>query len=177
MTREETKQLLLVISSAFPNFKAQDKTLLIDSWHMFLEEYDYNTIKIALKTYMATANSGFAPSVSQLIGMKHLGDMMQELTEGEVAAMVHKAISNSTYNSQSEFEKLPAAVQRAVGSSEQLKAWAMTENLNNEVVASNVMRSYKSIMQKNKEYARLPQEAKEIAQLATSVLEILPEGK
>lgn len=69
--------------------------------------------------------------------------MFHELNEMAAWEMVQKAIRNSGYHAEEEFEKLPEIVQKSVVSPSQLKEWALTENLNVEVVSSNFMRTYR----------------------------------
>lgn len=68
MTREETKKLLLTIEAAYPHFKPENATLTVDTWHWALKDYPAPAIMNALQKYIKSSKSGFAPSVSQLIG-------------------------------------------------------------------------------------------------------------
>ena len=67
MTREETKQMLMVIQATYPNYKPPEKAVAINAWTMALEEYPYKAVEIALKAYIKTDTSGFAPSPGQVI--------------------------------------------------------------------------------------------------------------
>ena len=70
MTREETKELLMTINAIYPNFKVNpdQMTFTINAWHMVLKDYPATAINNALQKYANSSKSGFAPSVSQLIG-------------------------------------------------------------------------------------------------------------
>lgn len=144
MTREETQQLLLSISALYPNFNPQDKSMTVDAWHWALNDYPVTAVKAALAIYVKTNNTGFAPSVSQLIGCMYMPRDNQKMTEGEAWALVKKAIQNSTYDSEAEFDMLPPAVQQAVGGAKMLREWAMTDSDEvNTVIMSNFQRSYR----------------------------------
>lgn len=158
MTRDETKQILAVIDSAYPNFKVENVTETLNAWHFFLADYDYNTIAIALKSYVATSGSGFAPSVSELIGMASKSIEFVQMPESEAWDLVYKAICRSAYNSQEEFAKLPPLVQKAVGSATQLKAWALDTDFNHSVESSNFKRQYRRLSDQEKEFAKMPVE-------------------
>ena len=54
MTRDDTKKLLLAITTMYPNYKADNKALMVDLWSEMLREYDYNTIMQGLKAYITT---------------------------------------------------------------------------------------------------------------------------
>ena len=117
MTREETVKIIRIMVV----------------WQMMLEEYSYQDVSVALKAYILSDDSGFAPSIGKLVSKIHTMTQPQELNEMEAWSLVCKAICNSTYNSVSEFEKLPPLVQKAVGLPDSLRQWAMTENLNLEM--------------------------------------------
>ena len=73
--------------------------------------------------------------------------------------MVSKALRNGLYGSDSEFDKLPKNVQKAVGCPENLRNWAMTEEKTLEtVVMSQFLSAYKTILKREKEIAMIPPE-------------------
>lgn len=162
MTREEVKKIIFVIASAYPTFKPNDVSMVIDSWHFFLADYDYNEIAIALKTFVNTSGKGFAPSVDQLIAMTRKTEELGTMSELEAWSLVSKAICNSIYHAQEEFDKLPALAQKAIGSPEQLTSWAMGDDASLEtVIASNFQRSYRAIIQREQTIRALPIEARQ----------------
>ena len=159
MTREETKELLMMIKAIYPNFsiKPEEMTATINAWHLMLSEYPIEGINGALQIYVKTNNSGFAPSVSQIIGCMHKPVEMDRLTEGEAWFLVKKAIADSGYNAKERFDELPTDVKRAVGGVEMLRTWGMMDSEEvNSVVASNFQRTYKAVLAQ-KDYAeRVP---------------------
>ena len=52
MTRDEVKKILMIIESAYPNYKPPNKTNAIDVWNLMLEEYTYKQVSVALKSYI-----------------------------------------------------------------------------------------------------------------------------
>lgn len=167
MTREETVKIIRIMVDSYPNYKPNNISETVDVWNMILSEYTYEQISVALKAYILSDTSGFAPSIGQLVGKIQSITQPQELSEVEAWTLVSKAIRNSGYNSVEEFAKLPSLVQKAVGLPENLREWAMTENLNHEVVSSNFMRSYKSVLEREKEIAKMPSEVRQLIQNAT----------
>lgn len=152
---------------SYPNYKPNNISETVDVWQMMLSEYTYEQISVALKAYILSDTNGFAPSIGQLVGKIQSITQPQELSEVEAWTLVRNAISNSGYNSVEEFAKLPPLVQKAVGLPENLREWAMTENLNHEVVSSNFMRSYKSVLEREKEIAKMPSDVRQLIQNAT----------
>ena len=70
--------------------------------------------------------------------------------------MVRRAISNSNYNSDKEYEKLPALVQKAVGNPANLREWAMMDiDTVNSVEQSHFIRAYRSVISREKDLQKL----------------------
>lgn len=157
MTRDETIKLLMVIQSAYPNFKPPDKTVAVDTWYTMLKDMDYNVVQMGLRAYITSDTSGFAPSIGQLINTIYLTQNPQELNEMEAWVLVSKALRNGYYGAVEEFNKLPPLVQKAVGSPDNLRNWALTDSKSIEnVVQSNFMRSYRTVVKREEEIKKMP---------------------
>lgn len=160
MTRDETKELLMTIQATYPNFrvKAEEMKFTINAWHMILEEYPYQGIQAALQIYVKTNNSGFAPSISQLINAIHMPADNGQLSEGEAWALVKKAIQDGNYHAEERFNELPEVVQKAVGSPNMIHQWAGTDSGEvNTVIMSNFQRAYKTVLQREQFNERVPE--------------------
>lgn len=166
MTREETVKIIRIMVDSYPNYKPNDISETVDVWHMMLEEYSYQDVSVALKAYILSDDSGFAPSIGKLVSKIHTMTAPQELNEMEAWSLVRKAICNGIYNSVSEFEKLPPLVQKAVGLPGNLQEWAMTENLNHEVVMSNFQKAYKAELKRHEELQKMPQNIRNLIEKA-----------
>lgn len=157
MTREETIKLLMVIQSAYPNFKPPDKTVAVDTWYTMLRDMDYNVVQMGLRAYITSDTSGFAPSIGQLINTIYTIQSPQELNEMEAWALVSKALRNGYYGAVEEFDNLPPLVQKAVGTPDNLRNWsqANTQSVEN-VIQSNFMRSYRTVVKREEEIKKMP---------------------
>ena len=163
MTRKETQELLLAINSLYPNFKPENKTLTIESWHWALEEYPVQAVKAALQIYVKTNNTGFAPSVSQIINAIHTPTENEQISEGEAWSLVKKAIQDGGYHAEERFNELPEIVQRAVGSANMIHQWSQTDSDTvNTVIMSNFQRSYKAALEKWEFNNRVPLELSDV---------------
>ena len=160
MTREETVKIIRIMVDSYPNYKPNNISETVDVWQMMLSDYDYNLVAMALKAYILSDTSGFAPSVGQLVDKMKTITTPQELNEMEAWALVSKAIRNSGYNSVEEFAKLPPLVQKAVGLPDQLMTWALDENYNEQVVSSNFMRCYRTELARHDELSKMPSDVK-----------------
>lgn len=163
MTRDDTKAILMSIQAAFPNYKVPDKTVAINTWYSMLQQYEYKQVSTALAAYITTDTSGFAPSIGQIIAKIHMLTEPQEPNEMEAWALVSRAIKNGYYGAVDEFNKLPALVQKAVGSPDNLKNWATTDYGSIEtVIQSNFLRTYRAVIARHDTEKRLPADIKSL---------------
>ena len=148
---------------SYPNYKPNNISETVDVWQMMLSDYDYNLVAMALKAYILSDTSGFAPSIGQLVAKIQTLTKPQELSEMEAWSLVRKAIGNGNYGSVEEFEKLPPTIQKAVGSADMIKRWAMSDsNEVSTVIQSNFLRSYRTAVKRDEEYAKMPEDVKKL---------------
>ena len=159
MNRDDVKKIIGVMVTSYPNYKPQDMKMTVDIWHEMLQEYEASDVFMALKSYIASDTSGFAPSIGQLINMICKTTQPQLMNEHEAWSLVRKALENGIYNSQREFDNLPELVQKAVGSANQIHVWATDPDYDEGVMSSNFMRAYRTVCSRQEEYNRMPKEA------------------
>ena len=169
MTKQETMMLMATLRAAYPMYYAkqtmEDAKAAVNLWHMMFQDDDAALVSSAVKAFIATDTKGFPPVVGQI---KEKLDMIcreayggGELTPMEAWAMVQKAIRNSAYNAESEYAKLPEAVQSVLGGASALHDYAMmdTETVNS-VVSSNFQRSFSARRDHVTEMRKLPGDVK-----------------
>ena len=165
MTVNDARRIIAVMMVSYPNFKPIDTELMATTWADMLNEYSYEQVSVALKCYITTDTSGFAPSIGQLIDKLKTVEQPQELNELQAWGLVRKAINNSGYHSEEEFAKLPQLVQKAVGTPGQLKQWGLSDIESIETVAqSNFMRTYRAVAKREDEVSRMPKEIRQLIQ-------------
>ena len=163
MTVNDARKIIAVMLVSYPNFKPIDTELMATTWADMLNEYSYEQVSVALKCYITTDTSGFAPSIGQLIDKLKTVEQPQELNELQAWGLVRKAINNSGYHSEEEFAKLPPLVQKAVGTPGQLKQWGMSDIESIETVAqSNFIRTYRAVAKREDEVSRMPIEIRKL---------------
>lgn len=156
MTNNEAKKLMAVMTVAFPNYKVADVELTAQTWAMMLADYTYEQVNDALKAYILSENKGFAPSIGQIVEKIIALSQPEAPTSLEAWSMVRLAARNSSYHATEEFAKLPAIVQKAVGSAGNLEEWAKTEQSQFEtVIQSNFLRSYSAVLSRQRETQKL----------------------
>ena len=161
MTREETVKIIRIMVDSYPNYKPNNISETVDVWNMMLSDYDYNLVAMALKAYILSDTSGFAPSIGQLVAKIQALTKPQELSEMEAWSLVSKAIRNSGYNSVEEFANLPPLVQKAVGTPDNLRNWAVSDYRTIEsVIQSNFLRTYGTVVKRENEINCMPNEIK-----------------
>ena len=99
------------------------------------------------------------------------GEIREKMREW---SLVRKAVRNSGYHSVEEFEKLPEACQRAVGSAANLKEWALMDSERVETVEqSHFIRNYRTTVQRISEEKKLPESIRLlIASMRDNALEL-----
>ena len=163
MTRENTVDLIRSIVSLYPNWKPENLTETVNAWHWALEEYPAAIVKAALQIYVKTNNTGFAPSVSQIIGCMHKPSEVEQLSEGEAWNMVKRAIQDSAYHSEERFNELPPIIQRCVGSANMLFQWGQTDSDTvNTVIMSNFQRTYRAVLSKQDFNNKVPEQISDV---------------
>ena len=130
MNRNEVKKVLMIIQATYPNFKPNvDLSTLIDVWSTALADADGETVTAALYAYIRSSSTGFAPTIGQLMSTQ------EELSsdnsdQGEIVwnQYIKKALRNSIYGSDEEFEKLPDAAKEIIKTPGTLAAWAKMDS-------------------------------------------------
>ena len=163
MTREETVKIIRIMCDCYPNYKPNNLSETVDVWQMMLDEYSYNQVSIALKAYVTSDTSGFAPSVGEIVAKIQLVSQPQELDGMAAWGLVSKALRNGTYGAVEEFNKLPPLVKQAVGMPDNLKNWATSDYQTIEtVIQSNFLRTYEVIVKRETEINRMPDNIKSL---------------
>lgn len=156
MNSLEVKKLFAIMMAVYPNFKLVDVDFAANTWSNILSDCTYDQASLALKAYIRSDSSGFAPSPGQLIDKMQNFVSEKELNEIEAWSLVNRAIKNSGYNSVEEFDNLPETVKKAVGSPEQLRAWALDSSYNESVISSQFMRTYRTESTRKINLKKLP---------------------
>lgn len=165
MTREDTKKLLMFMTATYSNFKLNDPGLAVDIWHRILEPDDAQDIMDAFAVYARTDTSGFAPSPGKL-HMMIADRKTEEIDEGEILTMLTMASRNANYGFQEEYDKMPRALQRAIGSPTIIRNWGCMEQEQLSYTFNNIVKAYKRVV--NEEKLRLASVGTNMERLSAS---------
>ena len=185
MKKSEVAQLVLAVKAAYPrhlmSLTNADLENMIGAWQFTLEDYTFEEASIGLKAYLKSDSEGFPPSPGQVATMiqKIKFNPKTEITAAEAWELVYKAICDLRWDEpEIEFNKLPTACQRAIGSAAGLVQIAMMDN--DDVMIgekARFIRQYDSIREHEKDYERLPNRVKElIEQRALNRIEVKNES-
>jgi hypothetical protein len=165
MTRQETAQLLALISASYPAHLTKPRTpqtaeMMIDIWTDILKEYSNALILKAVKSIIV--ESTYVPTIAEILEKSRLiSGQSQGMTGMEAWGLVRKAIKNGIYNSKSEFDFLPPEVQSAIGTHNSLKEWAqMDQSVLETVIQSQFIKSFVIKQKLAKERESLPSDVK-----------------
>ena len=165
MTRDEVKEIIMIMTYTYSNYKPADITATVDTRTAIFASYQFEHITAALHSYILSDTKGFAPTPGQLIDKIPIKSF--DMTEMEAWGMVNKALSNSSYHAKEEFDKLPLVVQKTLGRFEVLQEWAGMEiDVVQSVIQSNFIRNYRTVLQREKEHNKLPTRLREILEAA-----------
>lgn len=165
MDKKECAKVLAILQAnyqaSYKGYNTEDATALINLWAELFADANYSEVIAAVKAIMLSDSSDFAPSIGKInnkiyeLREKASGN---DMTAAEAWALVKAALSRGIYYSEEEFNKLPAKIQRIVGSPNQLRTWAVGDiSATDTVIASNFMRSYNAMRESDRKQALLPQ--------------------
>lgn len=150
LTKDEFKILMKGLKAAYPQEKSFDE-MNAKVWYIHLRDIPYKILQDAINIHIQRCR--WFPSISDLREIcAKMASPSDELTELSAWALVKKAVANSTYHSEEEYEKLPELVQRTVGSPENLRDWAQMDiETLSSVTQSNFIRNYRTMASREKE--------------------------
>ena len=161
MTKAEIAKLIYVVKATYPNsfsrYTTQDLDNMISAWLSVLTDYTYEQGSAGLKVYLSSDTKGFPPCPGQIVDNILKLSKIAEMTGTEAWALVRKAIRNGYYGAEEEFEKLPPACQRAIGSPASLRELAQIDTETVETVEqSHFIRAYNTQLEREREDAKIP---------------------
>lgn len=141
MKFEEFAKLVAAIKTYYPRDNMIPSKEAAELWYEALKDLDYIVASEALKKYVMTNRYPVTISDIREYALKEMAE--PRLNEMQAWALVSKALRNGGYHAEEEFNKLPPVVQKAVGTPDMLRAWAMTDEKSVEnVIQSNFMRAF-----------------------------------
>jgi len=165
MTVKECAGIMAILETAYPSYYAKrDDRQKAEAARLYAEMFkddNGNLVYAAVKSIIVGSDSPFPPSIGEIKNKMRGIVKPFDIDEGKAWAMVAKACSNGTYGYQKEFDALPKEIQEAVGSAEQIRAWAaLDEEEFQTVIGSNFRKAFRIAKQRAKEREMLPDSVK-----------------
>lgn len=168
MTFDESKKILFTINVTYPNFRPQaDPDDVAKVWAAMLQEYPYGIVSAALKAFIKSDSGGFAPTIGQIVQLIEKRKDDAEMNAEEAWSLVRKAIGRGGYNAEEEYDKLPALVQKAIGSPGNIHELSQTDTGTVESVEkSHFIRTYNTLMDREMQRRKIPEDAQKVLGMA-----------
>lgn len=144
MTAKELIKFMQDITACFPNEKGQaEDAMKIKTaiWSKALGNISYMQAVDGLAAYCATNTSGFAPQPAHILN--HVRQQ-NRLSETEIKIALQRALCDSTYHAEEQFERLPDDLKRIIGIPAELRRQAMRENDDSKIFINQVCKEYRA---------------------------------
>ncbi len=163
MEREEFKKIIAGLNSIYSEKPPVPNQIVFDIWFNLLGDKPYEVVSTACNVHISS--SPFPPKPANILEL--CADVTSEPEIGGLEAwnMVYKAICNSSYNAENEYNKLPPVIQKTIGSYENLKEMAqMKIETVNSVEQSNFLKQYRITVERERKNKALPVKIREAIQ-------------
>ncbi len=155
-----TKKEFLVIVKGLKSVYSDPKFLAgkdaIDVWYSLLCDLPYQVLSLATQKHMMQEQypptiAGLRKKAAEITAPVH-----EDMSELEAWSLVRKALSNSGYNAEAEFDKLPELCQRAVGNPANLHEMALMDiDTVDSVEQSHFVRNYRTALDRKRADAQV----------------------
>ena len=170
MNREQIIAILKVLKTAYPKFyvdMTKDEMLnTIDLWTEMFAHENPALVTAAVKNLVNTFK--WPPTIADVKDEMYKLTTTEEESPMDLWNLIKKAVRNSAYNSYEEFQKLPEAAKKFVGSPNQLKEWALDVDYNDSVVKGQFLKQIEIINKREKDSKLMLPEVKDIVQQLSS---------
>lgn len=156
MTESEFAKIVAGLKAVYADPKYIEGKMAMETWYNLLKDLDYKTASMATQAYMQTEKFPPTPADIRRYASQITSPLTNDMSEVEAWGMVSKAICNSLYHSEEEFNRLPKLIQQTLGNHIRLRELAQLESSELQTVeASNFMRSYRAKLEVHKRESQL----------------------
>ena len=146
MTFNEIMILLGQINIIYPNEKPggkEEMAVRAKLWQEDLCDVSAELVEMAFRQYRKTNTSGFAPKPAHLLTIIRCV-YGKSLDDSEITALLKKALSNSAFNSQTEYDRLPDDLKKVVGNAGELYYQSQRSLTDTDFYIKGIIKEYKS---------------------------------
>ncbi len=138
--------LLGEINIIYPNEKTGSKaeiSVKAKLWQEDLCDVSVELAEMAFRQYRKTNTSGFAPKPAHLLNIIRCV-YGKSLDDSEITALLKKALSNSAFNSQTEYDRLPDDLKKVVGNAGELYYQSQRSLTDTDFYIKGIIKEYKA---------------------------------
>lgn len=131
---------------------------MVDVWAHLFRDIPYSEVSRGLEVFAMSNTTGFPPDPGQINKCIHLNSPNDSMTATEAWAIVEKVVRGTPWERYTEeYDKLPKAIQRAVGNAASLKEMGMVDEmqLNNE--KARFIHAYNALQKREEDYMVIPE--------------------
>lgn len=165
MTKKETAIIMDILQAAYPRFyinqSPEDKKRALFLWSAMFENVNIEVCKYAV--YRVIEQLKYPPTPADVLEkIKEIQDI-NESTDIELWNEALKAIKEGMYFTQEKFNKLSAPVKKFFGGPSNIKEYALMDiQTVNSVIKGQFLKQIKSVIQKEEEREKLPNNIKKL---------------
>ena len=153
MNRKDIVKIILILKSSYPyafkDMTEEETNNMVNLYEELFKDNDYHEVSKAILDLINT--SEYLPTIAS-IKSKIYDNKHKKIDNNELWDSLVRAIGNSNYNSEEEFEKLPELVKLYVRSPQQLQDMAtMDSDIVHSVVKGQFLKQIENIKQDYKE--------------------------
>ena len=170
MTEIEALKVLGSIEAAFPTGRqAQEARIMAANaavWADMLQEYSYDTVMAAVRTFISSSGSAFPPTIAQIIQtIRELQSyrIKAAIDSNEAWTMVLKAMNNAPDRIGAAYDVLPDPVKKALGANRSeginnLHRWGYTSDNKTleSVIGTRFRKRYEQQEAAREQWAKIP---------------------
>lgn len=160
MNKQETTQIITLLAGNYSSIAEktkEQKQMMLNTWQECLGDLDYNLVLQAVKKTII--ESPYPPTIHDI--RKNAVEMINPTTKRtaiEAWDEAYKMICSGNYMTEEQFKMASPEVRKFFGSVNQLKAYSRNADFNMDVVRSNFLKQYDTIVDREKEQKLLPQQ-------------------
>lgn len=171
MDRDSVIKMLGLLKIAYPNsykeITRDDANAMIALYQKQFSDYDSRLVMVAVEELIGS--NTFPPSIAE-IKNKIYSLTSRETLPTDLWASLKKAISNSAYHSEEEFEKLPEECKMFIKNPRQLKELSQNDSeINNTVVKGQFLKQIETIQKRIKENKQMLPETRKIREMGLNI--------
>lgn len=158
MKKSEMVQIITLLAGNYESIANKSQTqreMMLNTWQECLGDLDYNLVLQAVKKTII--ESPYPPTIHDI--RKNAVEMINPTTKRtgiEAWDEAYKMICSGNYMTEEQFKMASLEVRKFFGSVNQLKAYSRNADFNMDVVRSNFLKQYDTIVDREKEQKLLP---------------------